>query len=75
MITLVIKGDIPAAFKAADAHGVELISIATHNKFKQTIASTIPECLPKVIAWFCEDFNDIDCELSPGSLLFYSGSE
>lgn len=72
MITLIIKGDIPAAFRAADAHGVELCALATHNKFRECIASTIPECLPKVIKWFCENDVDSNGRFVDGALTFYS---
>jgi hypothetical protein len=69
MITLIIKGDIAAAFKAADAYGVELCALATHNKFNECIASTIPECLPKVVHWYCDTTR---APYPAGTLMFYS---
>ena len=52
MIHLLIKGDINAAFKAADARGIELTSLAYRVETRDCAASTIPECLEKVQAWF-----------------------
>jgi len=71
MISLVIKGNISAAFKAADAFGVELTSLAYNNN--TCYASTIPECMPKVIEWYCD--TDGPAPYPAGSLLFYTCGE
>ena len=70
MITLVIKGDLAQAFKAADAHGVELTSAAAHNRFAEIIASAPDHCMTNIMRWFLEP---IDAPpYPPGALTFYT---
>lgn len=70
MITMLIKGDINAAFKAADEHKVEITSISMRTPMKEPecLASTIDECLPKIMKWFN---GDVTAPFPAGTLLYY----
>ena len=78
MISLHIKGDMHAAFKAADKRRIELTSIQCRYRhgIAECFASTMPEFLRDVQEWFHED-----CELImgygyvDGSLLHFSMDE
>lgn len=72
MITLIIKGDLRAAYDAADENDVELHSIATHNKFNECIASTPDRFMPYLVRWYCkENFHEV-MGYPAGTLMFYS---
>lgn len=71
MISLLIKGDMVAAFAAADRHNVELTAIQTVYKAfgsAETHAACNVLALPAVIKWYL----DGDMPYPTGSLLLYS---
>ena len=75
MISLHIKGDMRDAFTAADAHQVELNSIAV--RYRSGIAETFASCydrdLTKVMQWYGEDTELIDgYGYEKGTLLLFS---
>jgi hypothetical protein len=73
MISLVIKGDMVAAFAAADRQAVELTSVQTTYKSfgsATTYASCDCSMRSRVINWYCRD--DGIAPYPAGSLLFYS---
>ena len=73
MIHLLIKGDINAAFKAADARCIELTSLAYRVETRDCVASTTSECIEKVQAWFTAPAELIMGVGYPdGTLLHYS---
>lgn len=58
MITLSIKGDIAAAWKAAEKYGIELNSIAVSYRdggIAACVASTYDRFEPGVREWFHQD--------------------
>jgi hypothetical protein len=78
MIHLNIKGDLAAAFKAADEHKVELTSVACIYREgpARCLASTKDEFRAQVQAWFCENPEIINSYGYPdGTLLFYNDEE
>jgi hypothetical protein len=79
MIHLHIKGDMHAAFKAADARKIELTSIACiyrKSGIPECVASTKDELRSQVQAWFCENTEMIEGYGHPaGTLLFYNDEE
>ena len=79
MIHLNIKGDIAAAFKAADERKIELTSVAVIYRdggIPECVASARDERRAQVQAWFCENPDIIDGYGYPaGTLLFYNDEE
>lgn len=73
MLTLVIKGDITAAYKAADAHMVELTSITERCGSDECIASAPRHCLFNVMRWFIAEQEN--APFPAGTLLFYNSPE
>jgi hypothetical protein len=74
MINLVIKGDMAAAFKAADARHIELTSLAAFMRWRQVAASCSLDHLEAVRAWFLEAHNPVlpGIGYSDGALLHYT---
>jgi hypothetical protein len=71
MITLLIKGDMVAAYAAADRHEVELTSIQTVYRSlgsAETHASCDLSALSSVVKWYLEG----DAPYPTGSLLLYT---
>ena len=57
MIHLHIKGDMAAAFREADARGIEFCAIQERikdNGFSECFASTFPQCERAVRDWFAD---------------------
>lgn len=79
MIHLHIKGDMAAAFKAADAHQVELFSLATTYRdggIADSYASAPDRFEPLAQRWFCEEAEIVMGYGYPaGTLLHYSKIE
>jgi hypothetical protein len=76
MLNLLIKGDLHAAAKAADAHGVKIIAMQClygPGKPLEVHASVDDSALAKVLPWFLEDSGA--APFPAGSLLHYSKVE
>lgn len=77
MIHLHIKGDMHAAFKAADERRIKLTSIqCRYRAVAECFAIVEPHHEPKVRAWYHEDADLIDGYGYPtGTLLHFSIDE
>lgn len=72
MITLIIKGDMPAASLAASAHSVRLISLHKHPRFRECIGVAESGSMSRIVDWFCEPGEP---PFPDGVLTFYSESK